>query len=55
MISLHDFAQRRARAAAQIERFTHTCFQVMPYEPYIELAERLNALAPGDGPKSPFS
>ena len=28
--------------------FTHTCHQVMPYESYIRLAERLNALAPGD-------
>ena len=30
------------------ERFTHTCFQVVPYESYIALAERLNALTPGD-------
>jgi 4-aminobutyrate aminotransferase/(S)-3-amino-2-methylpropionate transaminase len=35
---------------AQMERFTHTCFQVMLYEPYIELAERLNALVPISGP-----
>ncbi|HEY0329663.1 MAG TPA: 4-aminobutyrate--2-oxoglutarate transaminase [Rhodopseudomonas sp.] len=35
---------------AQLERFTHTCFQVLPYESYIELAERLNALAPINGP-----
>jgi len=34
-----------------MERFTHTCFQVMPYEPYVALAERLNALAPGEHPK----
>jgi 4-aminobutyrate aminotransferase/(S)-3-amino-2-methylpropionate transaminase len=33
---------------AQMERYTHTCFQVLMYEPYIELAERLNALAPGN-------
>jgi 4-aminobutyrate aminotransferase/(S)-3-amino-2-methylpropionate transaminase len=32
---------------AQIDRYTHTCFQVVAYEPYVELAERLNALAPG--------
>ncbi|MEP7057117.1 MAG: 4-aminobutyrate--2-oxoglutarate transaminase [Caldimonas sp.] len=31
----------------QLERYTHTCFQVLAYEPYVELAERLNALAPG--------
>lgn len=35
----------------QLERFTHTCFQVSPYAGYIELAERLNALAPGEGAK----
>ncbi|CAH1649976.1 4-aminobutyrate aminotransferase PuuE [Hyphomicrobiales bacterium] len=34
----------------QLERFTHTCFQVLAYEPYVELAERLNALAPIEGP-----
>ena len=34
----------------QLERFTHTAFQVMAYEPYIALAERLNALAPFKGP-----
>ncbi len=32
----------------QLDRFTHTCFQVLPYEPYVELAERINAKAPGD-------
>ncbi len=35
----------------QLERFTHTCFQVTPYESYIALAEALNALAPGPGAK----
>src|SRR6185437_6656613 len=35
----------------QIERFLHTCFMVTPYESYVKLAERLNALAPGDFPK----
>jgi 4-aminobutyrate aminotransferase / (S)-3-amino-2-methylpropionate transaminase / 5-aminovalerate transaminase len=32
----------------QLDRYTHTCFQVLPYEPYVELAERINAKAPGD-------
>lgn len=32
---------------AQIDRLMHPSFQVTPYPPYIELAERLNALAPG--------
>lgn len=32
----------------QLDRFTHTCHQVVPYENYVELAERLNALTPGN-------
>lgn len=36
---------------AQLDRFTHTCHQVVPYENYVALAERLNALVPGDFPK----
>lgn len=32
----------------QLDRYTHTCFQVLAYEPYVELAERINAQAPGD-------
>jgi len=31
----------------QLDHFSHTCFQVLAYESYVELAERLNALAPG--------
>lgn len=38
-------------AQAQLELDTHTCFHVTANEPYIALAERLNALAPGDFPK----
>jgi 4-aminobutyrate aminotransferase len=41
----------KAAVAAQMELYSHVAFQVMAYEPYIELAERLNALAPGDFPK----
>ncbi len=33
----------------QVNKFSHTAFQVMPYKPYIELAERLNHLAPITG------
>ncbi|TCM65725.1 4-aminobutyrate--2-oxoglutarate transaminase [Rhizobium sp. BK068] len=33
---------------AQLDRFTHTCHQVVPYENYVRLAERLNDLVPGD-------
>jgi 4-aminobutyrate aminotransferase/(S)-3-amino-2-methylpropionate transaminase len=39
-----------AAAARQLELFTHTAFQVSPYEPYVALCERLNALAPFAGP-----
>jgi 4-aminobutyrate aminotransferase/(S)-3-amino-2-methylpropionate transaminase len=33
----------------QLDQFTHTAFQVAAYEPYIELAEKLNAAAPFAG------
>ncbi|MGH2725186.1 MAG: 4-aminobutyrate--2-oxoglutarate transaminase [Actinomycetota bacterium] len=35
----------------QAEAYTHTCFHVMMNEPYVALAERLNDLVPGEGPK----
>ena len=35
-----------AAVQEQLSRFTHTAFQVLPYEGYVELAERLNGLAP---------
>jgi 4-aminobutyrate aminotransferase len=37
-----------AAIEAQLQRFTHTCYQVLPYESYVTLAERINALTPGD-------
>jgi 4-aminobutyrate aminotransferase/(S)-3-amino-2-methylpropionate transaminase len=37
-----------AAVKSQLDQYTHTCFQVLAYEPYVELAERLNAKAPGD-------
>jgi 4-aminobutyrate aminotransferase/(S)-3-amino-2-methylpropionate transaminase len=37
--------------AEQAAKFTHTCFSVMMYEPYVALAERIVKLAPGDFPK----
>jgi 4-aminobutyrate aminotransferase/(S)-3-amino-2-methylpropionate transaminase len=39
---------------AQLDQYTHTCFQVLAYEPYVELAERINALAPGNFAKKTF-
>lgn len=32
----------------QAEKFLHTCFHIVMYEPYLELASRLNKLTPGD-------
>ena len=32
----------------QLELYTHTCFQVVAYEPYVALCERINQLVPGD-------
>jgi 4-aminobutyrate aminotransferase / (S)-3-amino-2-methylpropionate transaminase / 5-aminovalerate transaminase len=46
----HRHPKVLAAVKAQLERFTHTAFQVLAYEPYIELAERLNKLAPFKGP-----
>lgn len=37
-----------AAVQAQLGKLTHTCFQVLAYEPYIALCERINALVPGD-------
>ena len=36
---------------AQLDQFLHTCVQVTPYEGYIDLAERLNKVTPGNFPK----
>jgi len=35
----------------QLDRFLHTSFNVLPYESYVRLSERLNAISPGPGPK----
>jgi 4-aminobutyrate aminotransferase len=35
----------------QLERFTHTAYQIVPYESYVELAERINAITPGSHAK----
>jgi 4-aminobutyrate aminotransferase/4-aminobutyrate aminotransferase/(S)-3-amino-2-methylpropionate transaminase len=44
----HRHPRVMAAVAEQAQAFTHTCFHVAPYESYVRLAERLNALAPGD-------
>ncbi len=35
----------------QLARFTHTCYQVVPYESYVALAEKINAMTPGNHAK----
>ncbi len=46
----HRHPKVMAAVAEQLSHFSHTCFQVAPYENYIALAERLNAMAPIAGP-----
>ncbi|MDB5511115.1 MAG: gabT [Enterovirga sp.] len=46
----HAHPKVLAAVREQMDRFTHTCFQVVLYEPYVQLAERLNLLAPMSGP-----
>ena len=40
-----------AAVEAQLQKFTHTCYQVLPYESYVTLAERINKLTPGNHAK----
>ena len=47
----HNHPQVIAAVKAQLERFSHTCFQVAPYDVYVRLAARLNKAAPGPTPK----
>ena len=50
----HNHPKVIAAVSAQLERFSHTCFQVMPYDVYVRLAERLNKAAPGGSQKKTF-
>jgi 4-aminobutyrate aminotransferase len=51
----HVHPKVQAAIAAQLQRFTHSCYQVVPYAEYVSLAERINAIAPISGPvKSAF-
>ena len=50
----HSHPRIVAAAKAQLDAFSHTCFQVVAYDGYVELAERLNRLAPGATPKKTF-
>ena len=47
----HGHPKVLAAVQAQLERFTHTCYQVVPYEGYIALAEKLNQITPGSHAK----
>jgi 4-aminobutyrate aminotransferase/(S)-3-amino-2-methylpropionate transaminase len=45
----HRHPRVLAAVESQLRNYTHVAFQVMAYEPYVRLAERLNALAPIEG------
>ena len=46
----HQHPKIVAAVEEQLKAFSHVCFQVTPYEIYVRLAERLNAVAPVPGP-----
>ncbi|MDO9250306.1 MAG: 4-aminobutyrate--2-oxoglutarate transaminase [Hydrogenophaga sp.] len=45
----HVHPKVQAAIAAQLQRFTHSCYQVVPYAKYVALAERINAIVPIEG------
>ncbi len=47
----HNHPRVQAAVQAQLAQFTHTCLTVTPYSCAVELAEKLNLIAPGDTPK----
>ena len=47
----HSHPRVVAAVKEQLERFSHTCVMVTPYDSAVRLAEALNELAPGDSPK----
>ena len=47
----HSHPKIVAAVQEQLERFSHTCVMVTPYDSAVRLAEHLNELAPGDTPK----
>jgi 4-aminobutyrate aminotransferase len=47
----HNHPVVMAAVKDQLENFSHTCFQVTPYDSYVTLAEQLNEAAPGPSPK----
>jgi 4-aminobutyrate aminotransferase len=47
----HCHPRIMAAIEQQMGKFTHTCYQVVPYASYVELAERINAITPGSHAK----
>ena len=47
----HRHPRVLAAIEAQLRKLTHTMFQIMPYESYVALAERINRVTPGDHAK----
>jgi 4-aminobutyrate aminotransferase/(S)-3-amino-2-methylpropionate transaminase len=47
----HSHPKVVAAVKEQVDRFSHTCVMVVPYDSAVRLAEALNELAPGDSPK----
>ncbi len=47
----HSHPQVIDAVKEQIDRFSHTCLMVSPYDSAVILAEKLNQLAPGTSPK----
>ncbi|MFC7420619.1 4-aminobutyrate--2-oxoglutarate transaminase [Iodobacter arcticus] len=50
----HLHSKIKAAVSAQLDAFSHSCYQVMPYTSYVALAEKLNQLAPISGPCKSF-
>ncbi|MGD9043179.1 MAG: aminotransferase class III-fold pyridoxal phosphate-dependent enzyme, partial [Desulfobacterales bacterium] len=48
----HSHPKVVAAVKDQVEKLTHTCFMVLPYEPAVTLAQKLNTLIPGDFKKT---
>src|SRR3972149_11717728 len=51
MNSGHCADEVTAASRERAERYTHLCFMVTLYEPYVRLAQKLNEITPGDFPK----
>jgi len=48
----HSHPKVVAAIKDQVEKLTHTCFMVMPYEPAVKLCEKLCQITPGNFPKA---